>query len=187
MPRRIFRSRAYQFAHDPESLVMITLSGSRGESSHADALRIDRIRGSHRAFVPASSTNPRRSFRSCSATTGPASCSSSGSSSAQGLRAVTHQVHFHRIAQAEHVRLRDRSARRAPAPSFGRNSRIGKPDPIISSVSHSIIMSQLGFVPSNPIDPVTHGNSSGNAALPSSALATPAPSLSATAITSSVA
>ncbi|OIQ65067.1 hypothetical protein GALL_533780 [mine drainage metagenome] len=34
MPRRILRSRAYQFAHDPESLVMITRSGSRGESSH---------------------------------------------------------------------------------------------------------------------------------------------------------
>src|ERR1700738_3567617 len=35
MPRRIFRSRAYQFAHDPESLVRITRSGSLGDSSQA--------------------------------------------------------------------------------------------------------------------------------------------------------
>src|SRR6266702_7508185 len=35
MPRRIFRSRAYQFAQDPESLVRITRSGSRGDSSQA--------------------------------------------------------------------------------------------------------------------------------------------------------
>src|ERR1700761_1320570 len=33
MPRRIFRSRAYQFAHEPESLVRMTLSGRRGDSS----------------------------------------------------------------------------------------------------------------------------------------------------------
>ena len=54
-------------------------------------------------------------------------------------------------------------------------------------MSQSVISSQLGLVPSRPIEPVTHGRSSGNAALPSSALATPAPSLSATAMTSSVA
>src|SRR4051794_30549466 len=35
MPRRIFRSRAYQLAHDPESDVMMARSGSRGDSSHA--------------------------------------------------------------------------------------------------------------------------------------------------------
>src|SRR6185437_7138191 len=33
MPRRILRSRAYQLAHDPESLVMIARSGRRGDSS----------------------------------------------------------------------------------------------------------------------------------------------------------
>src|ERR1700753_3762756 len=33
MPRRIFRSRAYQFAHEPESLVRITSSGKRDDSS----------------------------------------------------------------------------------------------------------------------------------------------------------
>src|ERR1700760_3916815 len=31
MPRRILRSRAYQLAQEPESLVIIALSGSRGE------------------------------------------------------------------------------------------------------------------------------------------------------------
>ena len=35
MPRRIFRSRAYQLAQEPESLVMIAWSGSRGDSSQA--------------------------------------------------------------------------------------------------------------------------------------------------------
>ena len=43
-------------------------------------------------------------------------------------------------------------------------------------------MSQLGLVPSRPMVPVTNGRSSGTAALPSSALATPAPSRSATAM-----
>ncbi len=57
----------------------------------------------------------------------------------------------------------------------------------MNSVSQSCIMSQDGLVPSRPRPPVTNGRSSGTAALPSSALATPAPSLFATAITSSVA
>ncbi len=72
-------------------------------------------------------------------------------------------------------------------PSFGRNSEYGNPEPIISNVSQSLISSQLGLVPSRPMEPVTQGRSSGSAALPSSALATPAPSFSAIAITSSVA
>ena len=57
----------------------------------------------------------------------------------------------------------------------------------MSSVSQPCISSQLGRVPSSPIEPVTKGRSSGSAALPSSALATPAPSSSAISITSSVA
>jgi hypothetical protein len=69
--------------------------------------------------------------------------------------------------------------------SSGRNSEYGKLDPIMNSVSHSAINSQLGFVPSRPIDPVTQGRSSGSTALPSSAFATPAPSRSATCATSS--
>ena len=44
MPRRIFRSRANQLAQEPESLVMMARSGSRGDSSQVDALRIDRRR-----------------------------------------------------------------------------------------------------------------------------------------------
>src|SRR6185437_14726215 len=60
-------------------------------------------------------------------------------------------------------------------------------DPIMNSVSHSRMRSLLGRVPSSPMVPVTHGRSSGSTAFPSNALAHPAPSLSATAITSSVA
>src|SRR5665213_2484975 len=33
MPRRIFKSRAYQLAHEPESLVMIARSGKREDNS----------------------------------------------------------------------------------------------------------------------------------------------------------
>ena len=69
-------------------------------------------------------------------------------------------------------------------PSSGRNSEYGKLEPTMSSVSQPIIMSQLGLVPRRPIDPVTNGSSSGTAALPSSAFATPAPSVSATSTTS---
>ena len=54
----------------------------------------------------------------------------------------------------------------------------------MSSVSHSIMRSQLGLVPRRPIDPVTHGSASGSTALPSSALATPAPRRSAISATS---
>ena len=44
--------------------------------------------------------------------------------------------------------------------------------------------SQLGFVPSSPMEPVTYGRSSGSAALPRRAFATPAPSRSAISFTS---
>ena len=70
-------------------------------------------------------------------------------------------------------------------PSRGRNSEYGKLEPTMSRVSHSIIRSQLGLVPRRPIEPVTNGRSSGTTALPSSALAIPAPSRSATSSTSS--
>ena len=61
-------------------------------------------------------------------------------------------------------------------PSSGRNSEYGKLEPTISSVSQPLISSQLGRVPSRPIEPVTNGTSSGTTARPSSAFATPAPS-----------
>src|ERR1700733_15644793 len=35
IPRRIFTSRAYQLAQEPESLVMIARSGSNGDNSQA--------------------------------------------------------------------------------------------------------------------------------------------------------
>ena len=72
-------------------------------------------------------------------------------------------------------------------PSFGRNSAYGKLVPIMSSVSQPMSMSSLGIVPSRPTAPVTNGRSSASTSLPRSALATPAPSRSATSSTSSAA
>jgi hypothetical protein len=44
MPRLILRSRAYQLAHDPESLVRMTRSGRRGDSSHVMGAMVSRSR-----------------------------------------------------------------------------------------------------------------------------------------------
>ena len=70
---------------------------------------------------------------------------------------------------------------------LGRNSDQGKPVPTISKVSQPVIRSELGLVPSRPMQPVTNGRSSGSTDLPSKALATPAPSISAISTTSSAA
>ena len=72
-------------------------------------------------------------------------------------------------------------------PGFGRNSEYGNDEPTISSVSHSFISVQLGFVPSRPMEPVQYGSVSSRTVLPRSAFATAAPSFSATSITSSCA
>ena len=72
-------------------------------------------------------------------------------------------------------------------PGFGSHSEYGNDEPTIRSVSHSFISVQLGFVPSSPIEPVTKGSPSETTVLPSSAFATPAPSVSATSTTSSLA
>ena len=66
----------------------------------------------------------------------------------------------------------------------GRNWLYGKLEPMVSSVSQSCIISYVGRVPSRPMEPVTHGSSSLRTSLPSSAFATPAPSRSATSVTS---
>ncbi len=63
----------------------------------------------------------------------------------------------------------------------------GMLEPTMRSVSHPIIRSQEGSRPIGPIPPVTNGRSSGTAAMPKRALATPAPRRSAASITSSVA
>ena len=55
---------------------------------------------------------------------------------------------------------------------------------MVSSVSQSIIIWYDAVVPSSPIDPVTHGRSSESTSLPSSAFAAPAPSRSATCVSS---
>ena len=61
----------------------------------------------------------------------------------------------------------------------------GKLEPMVSRVSQPIIILYDAVVPSRPIEPVTHGRSSGSTSLPSSALAAPAPSRSATWLISS--
>jgi len=45
MPRRILRSRAYQLAHEPESLVSTTRSGKEWRQFPGHALRIDGLCG----------------------------------------------------------------------------------------------------------------------------------------------
>src|SRR5215213_9783469 len=57
----------------------------------------------------------------------------------------------------------------------------------MSSVSQFSIMSFEGLVPSKPIEPVTNGKSSGSAARPLRAFATPHPRMSAASFTSSAA
>ncbi|CAM5300646.1 hypothetical protein SCANM63S_07321 [Streptomyces canarius] len=72
-------------------------------------------------------------------------------------------------------------------PKSGMNCAYGKDEPIVSSVSQSRIISYDGRLPSSPIGPVTYGSSSLSTSLPSSAFATPAPSISATSRTSATA
>ncbi len=72
-------------------------------------------------------------------------------------------------------------------PGSGSHSEYGKPEPIISSVSQPCIIASLGFVPSRPIEPVTKDRSSGSTSRPLSALATPAPSRTASSSTSAAA
>ena len=72
-------------------------------------------------------------------------------------------------------------------PMGGRKLAYGNELPTTNRVSAFCIISQLGLVPSSPIELVQYGMSSGTAALPRRALAMPAPRVSATASSSSVA
>src|ERR1700735_4173105 len=58
-------------------------------------------------------------------------------------------------------------------------------EPRISTVSQDCMVHDDGAVPRSPMPPVVNGLSSGNTALPSSALATGAPSVSASWVSSS--
>ena len=51
MPRRIFRSRAYQFAQDPELLVTNHVVGQSRRQLPRDALRVDGLCGLHRPLL----------------------------------------------------------------------------------------------------------------------------------------
>src|SRR5215208_6349763 len=72
-------------------------------------------------------------------------------------------------------------------PGCGNHSEYGKLVPTMSSVSQFSIMSFEGLVPSKPIEPVTKGRSSGSAARPLRAFATPHPRMSTASFTSSAA
>src|SRR3569833_4425473 len=71
MPRRIFRSRAYQLAQDPESLVRMTLSGNLEDNSHATRCGLTGLAGcmarpsSVFHHSPAFLTIPSRQPESC--------------------------------------------------------------------------------------------------------------------------
>ena len=63
MPRRIFKSRAYQFAQEPESLVTITRSGRRGDNSQVTRCGLIGLASAWRA--PRASSTIRRDYRRC--------------------------------------------------------------------------------------------------------------------------
>ena len=113
---RILRSRAYQFAAEPESQVRIAVVGQARRQLPEHALRIDRLGRGHRARLRASSTSRRRSSRSARASGDRVFCSQQRQQRAQRRRAVADEIDLHRIAQAQHAGRRCRSARRAPGP-----------------------------------------------------------------------
>src|SRR5439155_16533932 len=139
MPRRILRSRAYQLAQDPESLVMIARSGRRGDNSQATRCGLI---GSAGCIARSSSVfhqsrvQPSMLLRQVW----------SDFSSKNGNRE-------RKVSAASPARLTSIGYRKLDisgaisictpraCPSLGRNSEYGKPEPIISKVSHSVIRS----------------------------------------------
>ena len=180
MPLRIFTSRAYQFAADARVGGEDRVVGQPRRQLAEHALRVDRLGRVHRARVEqlpplvdvVGDLVAPRAIVPCAA--------AAAAARAASARLSPDQVQLHRIADAQHLRDRCRSARRAPALLAAGTPSTESCEPTISSVSQFVIMSQLGFVPSRPIEPVTNGKLSGTTALPSSALAMPAPSRSAT-------
>ena len=185
MPRRIFRSRAYQLAQEPESLVMIARSGRRGDNSQATRCGLIGWAGCM-ARSSAVSHQSATCFSMCSRQLRSVFCSSSGSSSAQGLGRIAVQVDLGRIADAEHRGV-DVDLHAARMALLGQELRIGEAgaDHQEGVAAHHQLVAGLG---AQIADRARHPRQVvGRAPLPSSALAAPAPSLSATAITSSVA
>jgi len=122
MPRRIFRSRAYQFAQEPESLVMIARSGRRGDNSQATRCAGDRLGRLHRPvfqrFPPAArpaSMLLRQLWSDFSCKNG---------TGRESFGSVAGEVDIHWIPQAQHLWRDIDSA--LPEPAFlGRNSEYG--------------------------------------------------------------
>ena len=142
MPRRRCRSRAYQLAAEPESERRMASSRQPRRQLPEHALRVDRVGVLHRPRAPSPSTS-RRTLPSMPtrARSGPALRSSSGSS-ARSVSTLS-PTRFTSIGIADaRACVRSMSICTPRAwPSLGRNSEYGKLEPIISSVSHSVIIS----------------------------------------------
>ncbi len=162
MPRAEPRSRANQFADEPESEVRMQPSGRRGESSQKTRCGLIGSASLDARARPSAPTSRATSPRSARATTRSSLRSQQRHERAQRLARVADEVAPPSGSGCRASGRRCRSERRAPAPSSGRNSEYGKLEPTISSVSQSVISSQLGLVPSRPIEPVTNGRSSGS-------------------------
>ena len=149
-----------------------------------DALRIDRVRRLHRALLERlppvvdmlSIRSRQRRDRLLL---------EQRQQRAQRLGRIALQVDLHRVADAQHAGVDvDLHAARLRRPSAGIRNR-GKPCRSSAGCRTPSSGRSWAWCRAGRCEPVTHGRSSGSTALPSSALATPAPSRSATAMTSS--
>ena len=103
----------------------------------------------------------------------------------QALLGVADDRHLGRRSGRRPGPGRPRSGTIRTLPGSGRCLVYGKLVPTMNRVSISSIRSSDGLVPSRPIPPVVYGESSGTVALPDSVLTIGAPSVSATASSSS--
>ena len=139
MSRRSLRSRANQFADEPESAVRMQRSGSRDESSQKTRC----------GLIGSASSWARRSISCHQSWTLSAICSCQprsvfSSSSGRSARSVSRasptsctSIGYRRPIMRASMSICTPRA----APSSGRNSEYGKLDPTISSVSQPVISS----------------------------------------------
>ena len=175
---RIFRSRANQLADEPESELRMASSGRRGDELPEHPLRVDgvgRLHGARLHQLPPVLDPPARCF---SRQERVVLLLDQRDQRPEGVACVTDEVDLHRVAQAESCvpSMSICTPRGLPllGQELGVREAASRPSGRCRTGSSS---SQLGFVPSRPMAPVTYGRSSGSTALPSSALATPAPQL----------
>ncbi len=125
MPRRIFRSRAYQLAQEPESLVMMARSGSRGDNSQVTRCGLTGLAGRHGALFQRLPPFVVQVLRCLGASSPSAFLLEQRQQRAQGLRGVADEIDLHRIAQAQHVGL-DVDLHAARLPFLRQEFGIGK-------------------------------------------------------------